>query len=70
MRAAAHFLAAALCVFFASQAVAATYDNLFVFGDSTVDSGWWVGSVATPPQCGAVTTPCETGSAGKDALDF
>ena len=52
-----------------SHAAAATYDNLFVFGDSTVDSGWWQGALTTPtPQCGLVTPPCETGSSGKDAL--
>jgi phospholipase/lecithinase/hemolysin len=59
-----------------SHAPAATYDNLFVFGDSTVDSGWWSGALATPtPQCGPVTPPCETtgstppfSSGSKDAL--
>ncbi len=50
MRVAARFLPATLCVSFASHAVGATYDNLFVFGDSTVDSGWWAGSLATPPR--------------------
>jgi outer membrane lipase/esterase len=52
----------------ASQVVAATFDNLFVFGDSTVDSGWWSGALASPAQCGGVTAPCETGSSAKDAL--
>jgi outer membrane lipase/esterase len=58
-----------------SQAAAATYDNLFVFGDSTVDSGWWFGALQSPPQCGPVTAPCETSgssppfaSGSKDAL--
>jgi outer membrane lipase/esterase len=67
MKAATGLMAATLCVF-AFQAAAATYDNLFVFGDSTVDSGWWSGALATPAQCDGVTAPCETGSSGKDAL--
>lgn len=50
----------------ASQAAASTYDSLFAFGDSTVDSGWWSGALAG--QCGAVTSPCETGSTNKDNL--
>jgi phospholipase/lecithinase/hemolysin len=68
MKAATYLMVATSCVFFASQAVAATYNNLFVFGDSTVDSGWWAGALATPAQCGGVTAPCETGSTGKDTL--
>ena len=57
-----------------SHAAATTYDNLFVFGDSTVDSGWWSGALATPAQCAGVTAPCETSGqtgptfTGKDAL--
>jgi outer membrane lipase/esterase len=50
----------------ASQAAAATYDQFFAFGDSTLDSGWWVG--ALNGQCDGVTAPCKTGSANKDAL--
>jgi|SRR6516162_11260283 len=55
------FLSALTLCAVASQAPAATsFDNLFVFGDSTVDSGWWAGALASPPQCGPVTAPCET----------
>ena len=32
-----------------ASAAAATYDNLFVFGDSTVDSGWWAAHSRLPP---------------------
>jgi outer membrane lipase/esterase len=61
-------MAATLCVF-ASQATAATYDALYAFGDSTVDSGWWQGALASPPRCdGLATTSCATGSTGKNAL--
>ena len=68
MKAATGLMAATLCVF-ASQATAATYDALYAFGDSTVDSGWWQGALATPPQCdGLATTSCATGSTGKNTL--
>jgi phospholipase/lecithinase/hemolysin len=40
---------------------------MYVFGDSTVDSGWWKGALTTPSQCGPVTTPCETGNPTKDS---
>ena len=50
----------------ASQAAAATYDNLFVFGDSTVDSGWWSGALVG--QCAGLATPCTTGNTAKDGL--
>ena len=54
------FLSALTLCAVASQAAAATYDNLFVFGDSTVDSGWWAGALATSAQCSQVAAPCET----------
>ena len=49
-----------------APAAAGTYDGFFAFGDSTLDSGWWVGALSTPAACDGVATPCETGSAGKD----
>jgi outer membrane lipase/esterase len=51
--------------FATSSALASTYTQLDVFGDSTVDSGWWAG--ALQGQCGAVTAPCTTGNPTKDA---
>jgi outer membrane lipase/esterase len=56
----------ALSVVWSSHASASSFDALYAFGDSTVDSGWWSG--ALNGQCGAVTAPCTTGSANKDAL--
>jgi outer membrane lipase/esterase len=50
----------------ASQAAASTYDALFAFGDSTVDSGWWSGALLG--QCDGVATPCTTGNNTKDGL--
>jgi outer membrane lipase/esterase len=49
-----------------AQANAATFDQMYVFGDSTVDSGWWSG--ALNGQCGAVAAPCTTGNPNKDQL--
>ena len=49
-------LAAAIAAMF-SSASATTYTQLNVFGDSTVDSGWWAGALAG--QCGPVAGPCE-----------
>jgi outer membrane lipase/esterase len=46
-------------------ASATTFSALDVFGDSTVDSGWWAG--AFNGQCGAVTAPCATGNPTFDA---
>ena len=57
-----------LGVVWASQATASSFDALYVFGDSTVDSGWWSGALASPAQCGTVTTPCNTGSTNKNNL--
>jgi outer membrane lipase/esterase len=56
----------AFSVVCASQAAAATFDAMYVFGDSTVDSGWWSGALSG--NCGAVAAPCTTGSSSKDAL--
>src|SRR5689334_15798299 len=50
-------LSAATALMFSSAASATTYTQLDVFGDSTVDSGWWVGALVG--QCGPVTGPCE-----------
>jgi outer membrane lipase/esterase len=46
-------------------ASATTFSALDVFGDSTVDSGWWAGAFSG--QCGAVTAPCATGNPTFDA---
>jgi phospholipase/lecithinase/hemolysin len=56
----------AFSVVCASQAAATTFDAMYVFGDSTVDSGWWSGALSG--NCGAVAAPCTTGSSSKDAL--
>jgi outer membrane lipase/esterase len=60
------FAVVALGILCASQAAAATFDQFYVFGDSTVDSGWWSGALSG--KCGAVTSPCTTGNPTKDAL--
>ena len=49
-----------------SQAFAATFSAFYAFGDSTIDSGWWVGAING--QCDGVTAPCRTGLPGKTAL--
>jgi outer membrane lipase/esterase len=51
--------------FLCGPANATTFTALDVFGDSTVDSGWWAG--ALNGQCGAVAAPCTTGNPTKDA---
>ena len=56
---------AALCLA-ASQATAAPFDAFYVFGDSTVDSGWWSG--ALNGQCDGAPSPCTTGSVNKNTL--
>jgi outer membrane lipase/esterase len=38
---------------------AEAFTQLDVFGDSTVDSGWWSGALSG--QCGAVASPCTSG---------
>jgi outer membrane lipase/esterase len=48
----------------ASPAAAATFDQFYTFGDSSVDSGWWAG--ALNGQCGAVVAPCTTGNTVAD----
>ena len=53
-------------LFGVSQASAATFSAFYAFGDSSIDSGWWVG--ALNGQCDGVTAPCRTGLAGKNAL--
>src|SRR5664279_1550932 len=50
---------------FVFQATATPFDAFYTFGDSTVDSGWWSG--ALNGQCGAVASPCATGSSTFDA---
>lgn len=50
----------------ASQATAGTFDAFYVFGDSTVDSGWWSG--ALNGQCDGAPSPCTTGSVNKNTL--
>jgi outer membrane lipase/esterase len=64
-------LAAATALMCSSAASATTYTQLDVFGDSTVDSGWWAGALVG--QCGPVAGPCEaagnTGSAPDQTFD-
>src|SRR5579871_333898 len=50
-------LTAATALTLSSAASATTFTQLDVFGDSTVDSGWWAGALAS--QCGPVTGPCD-----------
>ena len=52
-------LAAAVATMLNSAAFATVYTQLDVFGDSTVDSGWWAGALIG--QCGPVTSPCTSG---------
>ena len=54
-----------LFFFLCDHASATTFTELDVFGDSTVDSGWWAG--ALNGQCGGVAAPCTTGNPLKDA---
>ena len=57
-------LVLALAVFCVAQPAAAQFNELVVFGDSTVDSGWWKG--ALQGQCGSAPIPCTTGNPNKD----
>jgi outer membrane lipase/esterase len=57
-------LAAAAATLLNSAAFAMVYTQLDVFGDSTVDSGWWAG--ALNGQCGPVASPCTSGDATFD----
>jgi outer membrane lipase/esterase len=50
----------ALGLFCCDRASATTFTALDVFGDSTVDSGWWKGALSG--QCGAVAAPCTSGN--------
>src|ERR1700693_2173466 len=50
----------ALGLFCCDRASATTFTELDVFGDSTVDSGWWKGALIG--QCGAVVAPCTSGN--------
>jgi outer membrane lipase/esterase len=54
-----------LLLFWCGHASATTFTALNVFGDSTVDSGWWSG--ALNGQCGAVGAPCTSGNPSFDA---
>src|SRR6266566_6624380 len=61
-----HFLVSTGLLFLAiCPASSATFSALDVFGDSTVDNGWWAG--AFNGQCGAVAAPCATGNPPFDA---
>lgn len=53
-------------VFVISPASATSFSAFYAFGDSTIDSGWWVG--ALNGQCDGALSPCATGSIGKNAL--
>jgi outer membrane lipase/esterase len=56
---------AGMTFFFATfHAGADQFDAVYVFGDSTVDSGWWKG--ALNGQCDGAPSPCTTGSATKN----
>jgi outer membrane lipase/esterase len=55
------FLLLALVLFCCDRASATTFTALDVFGDSTVDSGWWKG--ALNGQCGVAAAPCTSGDA-------
>jgi outer membrane lipase/esterase len=57
-------LAAAAATMSNTAAFATVYTQLDVFGDSTVDSGWWAG--ALNGQCGPVLSPCTSGDATFD----
>jgi phospholipase/lecithinase/hemolysin len=54
--------ASVLCVL--SLPAQAQYNEFIGFGDSSLDSGWFAGSLTN--QCGAVAAPCNTGNAGRD----
>jgi outer membrane lipase/esterase len=58
-------LPAGLLLLAIGPASATTFSALVVFGDSTVDSGWWAG--AFNGQCGVVVPPCTTGTPAFDA---
>src|ERR1700704_6580554 len=53
-------LLAGLLLFWGGHASATTFTELDVFGDSTVDSGWWRGALTG--QCGDVAAPCTSGN--------
>jgi outer membrane lipase/esterase len=55
----------ALAMLCSARASAATFDQYFGFGDSSLDSGWWASALLG--QCGAVTSPCTTGNSTKDS---
>ena len=57
----------ALCLA-ASQATAASFDAFYVFGDSTVDSGWWNG--ALNGQCDGAPSPCTIWVGQQKHVDF
>jgi outer membrane lipase/esterase len=58
-------LLAGLFFFLCGHANATTFTALDVFGDSTVDSGWWAG--ALNGQCGGVAAACTSGNPTFDA---
>jgi outer membrane lipase/esterase len=64
MRSKSLLLLSGLLLFWSGEASAATYTELDVFGDSSVDSGWWKGALSG--QCGAVAAPCVSGDANFD----
>ena len=58
--------ALAIAWFAPSQVSATSFNAFYAFGDSSIDSGWWVG--ALNGQCDGAAAPCATGSAGRNAL--
>lgn len=65
------FLSVTVAAMLGSTASAATFTQLDIFGDSTVDSGWWAG--ASVGQCGPAAGPCNaagnTGSTKDQTFD-
>src|SRR5271163_3660923 len=59
------FMSAGFLLIAFGPASATTFTALDVFGDSTVDSGWWAGALTGA--CGAVVAPCTSGDPTFDA---
>nr|WP_108522505.1 SGNH/GDSL hydrolase family protein [Bradyrhizobium algeriense] len=53
---------------YAPASAAPVYSQFIAFGDSTLDSGWWKGALATPGQCDGAASPCGTGNPTRDTL--
>jgi len=53
---------------YAPASATPVYTQFIAFGDSTLDSGWWKGALATPGQCDGAASPCGTGNPTRDTL--